>query len=110
MDLVVKYGVDWSITAGEKSNMDEDVILTDANYDGDAMPRPNLVFSPESGRIWIADDYETVNDLTARDITISKEAAIELASALLVYVRRGVTSELRSACRQDIEDRVGGLF
>ena len=86
---------------------DEDglVILADANgHDSDNMGRPWLVFDKTNGTVVVADDYETSNDVTARDFVLTKPDAAKLAAALLDYARHGTTSTTKCVASYDVED------
>ena len=67
---------------------DEILALVDANS-GDT-PYPYLVWAEHVGTLVIANDYETVNDETAREFTITPQDAIKLATWLLIWaIKRG---------------------
>jgi hypothetical protein len=77
-------------------------VLVDANS-GDN-PHPYLVFNSLDGTLVIADDYETSNDLTARDFTLTKDDALTLAIALLRYARDGTPNSRPSVSAADVTD------
>jgi hypothetical protein len=64
------------------------------------------VFNSLDGTVVIADDYETLNDLTARDFTLSQNDALTLAIALLRYARDGTTNSRRSLSAADVADAI----
>jgi hypothetical protein len=81
-------------------------ILSDANPHGDNAEYPFLVFNSKDGTFVIADDYETGNDMTAREFTVTKNDAVSLAMALLQYVQEGTTTKRRSNTESEIIHRV----
>lgn len=86
---------------------EETLYLVDANgREREGQPRPWLVFDTRDGRVIIADDNETVNDVTARDFVLSKDEAIELAAALLTYAMYGTPSTVESVSGIDIENGI----
>jgi hypothetical protein len=84
------------------SAVSEPIVLVDFNS-GDT-PHPYLVFDQADGTITIADDYETTNDRTARNFTLSLAAAVILATELLLYARVGTPSSHTSVSQDDIQD------
>jgi hypothetical protein len=80
------------------------LIASDAiGQESDGWCHPYIVFDPAEGRMTIADDYETVNDVTARDCILTKADAIRLATKLLDYAMYGTTSTTKCVSRGDVE-------
>jgi hypothetical protein len=71
----------------------ETLILFDAiGRERDGLCHPCLVFDEKDGPLTVADDYETVNDPTARDFILTKDDALRLIGRLIDYVSTGTTS------------------